>query len=144
VTTERRPAFGAGLTAVTVLSVVLTAGCGSVSDPGYAAAARNESDTALIVRDGTTSWLLPAHEAGIMFFTIGAPREAPPINYKIVDAGSCRSLVVQRVDFALAPNPGYSQFIVVVEPDLSVHLDLRDTSDPAILESLDPTAACPE
>jgi hypothetical protein len=134
------------VTLAIVLLVPLAAACGGlggISDPGYTTAARNESDRPLLIRSGPTTWHLPAHGAGILFGTIGPPREAPTIAYEIVDEASCRRLAVQQIDFALAPNPGYSEFIVIVQPDLTTRLEMRDTSDPAIHDSLEPAAGCP-
>jgi hypothetical protein len=129
--------------------LVLVTACG-VSDPGYIVAIRNESDVAIVVRgdrypgaDDLAYWLLPPHSAGRVFSTIGHPREAPPNDYEILDAASCRILGVQHVDFALAPDPGFSYFLLVVGADMSLGLDLRTTSDSTISGELEATTRCP-
>lgn len=127
---------------ILILAAVLAAACGPHGDPGYTLAFRNESDRAIVVR-GDDRWLLPPGTAAIAIAKIGPPREANPIDYEILDEATCRVLAVQRVDFALAPNPGYSEFIVNVLPDLSTRLDVRAVADPAITGSLETTSACP-
>lgn len=130
-----------------LLVSVTAAGC--TGDPGYTVVIRNESDLAIIVRgnkiagtDDQGRWLLPARSSGFVLTTLGPPREAPPIDYEIVDAESCRILTVHHVDFALAPNPGYSEFTVVVGSDVSVRLDTSTTSDQAT-GHLETATACP-
>ena len=134
---RRRPwptsAFGAVVAA-------LVFGCG-INDPGYAVAARNESDEALVIRQGASRWLLPAQSSGTLLFTIGPVREANPVDYEILDA-SCRTLDVQHVDFGLAPNPGYSEFILVVEANTRLRLDILETADQTIGDQLESTVAC--
>jgi hypothetical protein len=143
-TTLRR--VGASSIAIGILLSVT--GCG-VSDPGYTVAVRNESDVPIVVRadrypgtDDLAFWLLPPHSAGRVLSTIGLPREAPPTHYEILDEASCRILGVQLVDFALAPNPGFSYFLVVVGADMSLRLDLRTTSDSTIEGELEATTTC--
>ena len=132
------------------LSAVIALGCTPVGDPGYTVAIRNDSELSLVVRGDRhaglrdpVQWLLPPRSAGFVLMTIGPPREAQPMDYEIVEPSSCDVLGVQHVDFALAPNPGYSMFIVVAGPDLSLRLDTRTTSDPTIQTDLEETAACP-
>ncbi len=121
-----------------------------MADPGYAVAVRNNSDVPLLVRGDAfggrsypSQWLLPPHSAGTVFRTLGPPREAPPTDYEIVDPASCRVLGVQHVGFALAPNPGYSEFIVVVGSDMGLRLDTRTLADQTITMDLETTRACP-
>ena len=124
-----------------LLSAVIAGGC-SVGDPGYVVAARNESDVPLVIR-GDSAWLLPAHSGGILFATVGPPREARPIDFEVLDQRSCAVVGLQRMDFTLAPDPGFSQFILVVQADRRIRIDALAASDPELVGSLDPTAACP-
>lgn len=124
-------------------------GCAGISDPGYAVAIRNESDVPVVVRgdryagvDDDGHWLLRPQSAGIVLSTTGLPREALPIDYAIIDEASCRILGVQHVDFALAPNPGFSEFIITVRGDFSLGLETRTTGDPDVSGSLETTIAC--
>jgi hypothetical protein len=132
------------------LSTVVAFGCAPVSDPGYAVSFRNESDRSLIVRGDRyagahdpSQWVLPPHSAGRVLMTLGEPREAPPIDYDIVDESSCRIVGVQLVDFALAPNPGFAEFVVVIGPDTRIRLETGTTPDQPIDRTLSTTSACP-
>jgi len=111
---------------------------------------KNESDVSLLVRGDSRAgmndpvqWLLPPHSAGHLLSETGPPREDPPIDYEILDAASCRVLGSQRVDLALAPNPGYSEFIVVVAPDMRLRVDALVSADHTIIGDLESTNACP-
>ena len=132
-----------------LLSTVIFWGC-TVSDPGYSVAIRNDSDARLVVRvsgpghaGGPRAWVLPARATGRVLNTLGPPREASPITYEIVDEDSCVVIGRQRVDFALAPDPGYSQFIVVVGADRILRVDTGTSADPTIDVNLEATASCP-
>jgi hypothetical protein len=132
-----------------LLSSAMIWGC-TVGDPGYNVALKNDSDARLVVRvagpnhaGGPRAWVLPPHAAGWALSTLGPPREASPITYEIVDEETCAVIGIQRVDFALAPDPGYSQFIVVVGADRSLRVDARTSADPTIDANLEETASCP-
>lgn len=130
-----------------VLSSLIAVGCG-ISDPGYTVSARNESEVPIVIRGERPGengqWLLRPHSAGTIFTTLGPPREARPIDYQILDGSACRILGVQHVDFALAPNAGYAQFIIVVQADTSLRLDALSSADATVTGDLEPTAVCPE
>ena len=125
-------------------------GCGA-GDPGYAVAFRNETDTALVIRvdrspdsnDAVGAWLLPPRSAGWVLNAIGMVREAPPIDYVIVDESSCREVAVQRVDFSLAPDPNWTEFLITVSADGRTRLDASPTAAGEINGDLRGTSLCP-
>jgi hypothetical protein len=121
----------AGVTALLAVAVVAAA-----CDPGYGVSAVNRSGTAVVIRDGTDKWLLPAHSAGVVYATIGPPEHAQPIDYEVLDAASCHLLATQRVDFAKTPDSA-----IVVGDDGSVAVGSPDPSLGGA--SLAATDACP-
>ena len=130
--------------------VLLALGCAPVGDPGYGVIFRNDSDRQLVIRgdtrpgiDEVRAWLLPPHAAGWVLYTIGDSRVAPPIDYSIVDATSCRETVVQHVDFSLAPDPGWTEFLITVSPDGGSRLDASPSAAGDITGDLAATDLCP-
>jgi hypothetical protein len=119
--------IGLGLAAV----ALILAGC----DPGYGASAINRSGISILIRDGTDKWALPAHASGLIFGTLGEPKDAAPIDYEILDAESCRVLAVQHVDFAKNP-----EAVVLVAADGSVGLG---SPDPSMEAGLVVSDSCP-
>jgi hypothetical protein len=133
------------------LSVVLLAlGCAPVGDPGYGVIFKNDSDRQFLIRGDrrpgvyeVATWLLPPQAAGWVLYTIGDSRVAPPIAYSILDASSCEETVVQRVDFSLAPDPGWTEFLITVSPDGGSRLDASPNAAGDITGDLAATNLCP-
>ena len=145
--TRRRGSIDKGAVSL-LLSTAVLAAC-SQGDPGYSVAIRNDSDARLVVRvsgpDGGNdpqAWLVPPHAAGRVLMTLGTPGEAPPITYEIVDEASCAVVGLQRVDFTLAPDPGYSESIVVVGADMRLRVETRSSGDPNIVADLEAATSC--
>jgi hypothetical protein len=130
--------------------LLVVAGCAPVGDPGYGVIFRNDGDVRLVIRGKThpeggqaATWLLPPSSAGWVLNTIGDSRFAPPIDYAIVDASSCRELIVQHVDFSLAPDPGWTEFLVTVAPGGATRLDASPNAAGDISGDLVLTELCP-
>ena len=71
-------------------------------DPGVGVSARNETDQALVVREGATQWSLPAHSSGRVFAQLGSPESVPPRDYDLLDAATCTVLATEHVIYPLA------------------------------------------
>jgi hypothetical protein len=95
-----------------ILAAALTAACG---DPGYGLWAKNDRDSAVIVRRETDRWLLPAHSSGIVFVTLGPPQDAPPVDYEILDANTCTLIGRERVAWATSTSP-----VIIVGPSPTI------------------------
>jgi hypothetical protein len=135
--------------ALAVLTL-LAAGC-SIGDPGYAVAFRNEADVDVIVRGRwphpgaePASLSLPAHAAGYVFGTLGYAADAPPIDFEVIDPVACQVLARPQVDLTLGPNPGYSEFIVVLQAGMTFHVETSASGDSSIDGTLKPAATCSE
>ena len=130
--------------------LLVLAGCAPVGDPGYAVVFKNDGGLPFTIRGKphpqggkAANWLLPPKSAGWAFSTIGDSREAPPIDYEIVDASSCQELAVQHVDFSLAPDTGWTEFLITVAPDGGSRLDASPNAAGEITEDLATTDLCP-
>jgi hypothetical protein len=88
-------------------------------------------------------WLLPPKSAGWALYTIGDSRHARPITYKIVDSVSCSDVSGQLVDFALAPDPGWTEFLVTVAPDGGASVDAGPRAAGEITGNLASTSLFP-
>lgn len=126
------------------------AGCAPAGDPGYAVVFKNDSDMRLVIQGKTNpeagepaQWLLPPMSAGWVLDTIGDPRHAPPIDYRIVDSISCTEVSMQPVDFSLAPDPGWTEFLVTVGADGRARLDASPSAAGEITGNLESTNLCP-
>jgi hypothetical protein len=107
--TTGRPALAVGIG----LALLLVA-----CDPGYSLSARNDGASAIVIRLGTDKWLVPAHGSGIVFSTLGLPKDATPRDYEVLDAATCKGIGVQHIDWATNADP-----IIVVGQDASIRLD---------------------
>lgn len=130
--------------------LIAVAGCAPVGDPGYAVVFTNESNMRLVIQGKTrpeggerAQWLLPPTSAGWVLYTIGDSRRAPPIDYRIVDSVSCNEVSVQPVDFSLAPDPGWTEFLVTVAADGRARLDASPSAAGEISGNLESTSLCP-
>lgn len=113
----------------------VTAGC-SHADPSYGAAAGNRTEMDLLIREGMSTWRLPAMTSGIIFMTLGLAEDAPSIEYEILDERTCRVLGVAHVEFA--PN----RAMIVVDQDGSIETTALDSSMSGAA-TLVATDACP-
>ena len=103
---------------------------------GYGAAAGNRTEMDLLIREGMSTWRLPATSSGIIFMTLGLAEDASPIEYEILDERTCRVLGVARVEFA--PN----RAMIVVDRDGSIETTALDSSMSGAA-ALVTTNACP-
>jgi len=115
----------------------LLASCVGISHELWGVAAVNATDTAIVIREGRSKWLVPANGSGHLFGNIadGAPPETH--DYEILDATTCELLGTQRI---VLDAPG--THVVTVQPDGSIALAPFDPSIQNIqLGSAD--GACP-
>jgi hypothetical protein len=103
-------------------------------DPFVGVSARNESDQALVVREGAEQWSLPAHGSGRVFSQLGSPESEPPRDYEILDAATCVVLATEHVDFSAR---AYPEIVVRADRSLVVGSPAPDTGN------LETTTACP-